>query len=120
VTIRPGQKWWFDESHFKYPNRQIRRSGHVPASDIFELPVALRPIAIDMLATGARLEEAALTWLSEPRETSKARQCSSYGKRFCNQALPLPTLSCESGNSLIGDRGLKFPVLGVHPRERTG
>ena len=32
---------------------------------IFELPVALRPIAIDMLAAAARTEEAALTWLRE-------------------------------------------------------
>ena len=32
---------------------------------IFELPVALRPIAIDMLAAVARTEEAALTWLRE-------------------------------------------------------
>jgi DNA-binding transcriptional LysR family regulator len=30
---------------------------------IFELPVSLRPISIDMLAAAARTEEAALTWL---------------------------------------------------------
>jgi DNA-binding transcriptional LysR family regulator len=32
---------------------------------IFELPMALRPITIDMLAAAARTEEAALTWLCE-------------------------------------------------------
>jgi DNA-binding transcriptional LysR family regulator len=32
---------------------------------IFELPVSLRPIAIDMLAAVGRIEEAALTWLRE-------------------------------------------------------